>query len=112
MYDDALRPHGMRAAQLNLLVAIALVGPVRPVDLGKHFDLDKSTLSRNLSRMVDAGWIDLSKAASGRGQVAQVTDSGEAALRAAYPAWKKAQARAEALVGDELVEAIDGLDTA
>ena len=33
LYDDALRPQGLRVGQLNLLVAVARMGAARPLDL-------------------------------------------------------------------------------
>src|SRR5262245_59448709 len=51
LYDDALRPHGLRVGQLNLLVAVARLGPAKPGDLCRFLCMEKSTLSRDVEVM-------------------------------------------------------------
>ncbi len=101
LYDDALRPHGVTAGQLNLLVGIALLGPVRAVDLGQQFEMEKSTLSRNLRPMLEAGWIR-SQAATGNAKELEITPVGESLLATVRPAWRRAQKAAQQLLGDAL----------
>src|SRR5271157_6409633 len=57
LYDDALRPHGLRVGQLNLLVAVARMGAARPGDLCCVLHMDKSTLSRDVQVMCRNGWL-------------------------------------------------------
>src|SRR3954471_24920921 len=57
IYDAALAPHGVGIAQLNLLSAIAASGGARAVDLSRILDVEKSTLSRDLKRMEEMGWV-------------------------------------------------------
>jgi len=57
IYDAALAKHGVSAAQLNLLAAIAAGDGARPGDLTRLLDLEKSTLSRDLKRMERLGWV-------------------------------------------------------
>ena len=51
LYDDALRPHGLRVGQLNLLVAVARMGTARPGDLcrGRTGDGGRLWLRPNIS---------------------------------------------------------------
>ena len=55
MYDDALRPLGLRSTQLNILVATAKLGVARPADLCDRLQIETSTLSRNVDRMKTNG---------------------------------------------------------
>ena len=41
MYDDELRPFGLKATQLNLLVVVAQLGPVRRIEIGRMIHLDQ-----------------------------------------------------------------------
>lgn len=110
LYDDALRELSLSSAQLNQLVAIS-VGQtlgMRAIDLGKALDIEKSTLSRNLSRMQEAGWIR--QIPQGKHLLLELTPAGEALLRQAYPRWQAAQASAEQLLGGELTSALLELD--
>lgn len=100
MYDDELRPIGIKASQLNLLVAVAQSGPIRRSDLGKLLHLDSSTLTRNLRVMETNGWIEeVSEGSDGRGLPVCATAKGEALVTKAAPAWKRAQRRASQLLG-------------
>ena len=55
IYDDALRPLGLTAGQLNVLVVIAKRGPISPGEIARRLNMEKSTVSRNLARMRDNG---------------------------------------------------------
>ena len=59
LYDEALRPHGLRVGQLNLLVAVARMGTARPGDLCRILRMDKSTLSRDVEVMRRNGWLEV-----------------------------------------------------
>lgn len=102
IYDEELRPFGLKATQLNLLVVVAKVGPTRRSDIGKLLRLDPSTLTRNLKIMLANGWIEeVADGEDGRGSPLQVTVQGRALLDQIGPAWRKAQDRARKLLGEE-----------
>ncbi len=102
VYDEALRPHGLSVAQLNMLVAIAFTGHISPTALGEALDLEKSTLSRNVKRLVDQGWVRVWAAVEGRGQLLGITDEGRALIEQVEPAWARAQEQARVLLGESL----------
>ena len=98
IYDDELRSFGLKATQLHLLVAVARVGPVRRIDIGKRLHLDPSTLTRI---MLTNGWIEeIRDGEDGRGSPLQVTAKGRDLLHQVVPSWRKAQARTQKLIGD------------
>src|SRR5215216_1229270 len=51
LYDDALRPLGLKVSQLNILIVTAKLGLARPAEVCDILQLDASTLSRNVERM-------------------------------------------------------------
>ncbi|MEZ4373210.1 MAG: MarR family transcriptional regulator [Polyangiaceae bacterium] len=106
LYDDALRELSLSSAQLNQLVAISVGQPLgmRAIDLGRALDIEKSTLSRNLARMQDAGWIR--QIPQGKHTLLELTPAGESLLAEAYPKWQAAQASAERLLGPQLTAAL------
>jgi DNA-binding MarR family transcriptional regulator len=104
VYDAALRPHGLTAPQLALLVAIALTRGVQPKILSPILDLEKSTLSRNLALLVKHGWIQANR--SGRSQTVRLTATGASLLANAQPAWERAQRAAQRLLSRELVDTL------
>ena len=101
IYDDELRGFGLKATQLNLLVVVARIGPVRRSDIGKRLHLDPSTLTRNLKIMLTNGWIEeIRDGEDGRGSPLQVTAKGRDLLHQIVPSWRKAQDRTQRLIGD------------
>ncbi len=99
IYDDELRPHQLKASQLNILVVAAQQGPVLPSRVGELLQLDASTLSRNLERMRTRGWIEPAPQSDSRTQPFRITKEGRVLLKKIYPAWKRAQEKAETLLG-------------
>jgi len=100
IYDHELRPFGLKATQLTLLVALAKAGPVRRIDIGKCLHLDPSTLTRNLKIMLTNGWIEeIIDGEDGRGLPLQVTAQGRDLLNQIGPSWQKAQERTRKLLG-------------
>ena len=105
LYDEALRPHGLRVGQLNLLVAVARLGTARPGDLCRLLRMDKSTLSRDVEVLRRHGWLAVEDG-FGRSRPLRITPAGEALLAQVVPAWQQAQERARTLIGDEGSEAV------
>jgi DNA-binding MarR family transcriptional regulator len=99
IYDGALAPHGVNISQLNLLAAISIAEGARQVDLGRFLDVEKSTLSRDLKRMEELGWIQSTPLPSGRGRAVGLTPAGARLLQQVQPAWEKAQAAARSQLG-------------
>lgn len=107
IYDDALRDLNVRVAQLNLLVAVAEAGPIRPTELGRILQLEKSTLSRDVTRLLAAGWLRESPHQDARSHMLEITTKGLELIELARPAWARAQAQARRLLGAEVVAGID-----
>jgi DNA-binding MarR family transcriptional regulator len=102
LYNDQLRPLGVNITEMNLMAAIAAQGSAQPARLGRAMELEKSTLSRNSSRLVDRGWVELRDHPDGPGMLLALTESGNEMLLHAIPAWKEAQQRARSLVAAAL----------
>ena len=79
------------------------------MDLGRAIDLEKSSLSRNVRLLEDAGWVRNVPSQDGRGQELSLTDDGEAKLDTAMPAWRRAQKTAVTQLGPEATELLDRL---
>jgi DNA-binding MarR family transcriptional regulator len=106
LYDNILRGHGLRASQMSLLVAIVGYGPVQPSQLAQVLELEKSTLSRDVDRMIERGWIQTLPHEDGRSHFLQATPAGKALLEQVSAAWEEGQKRARQQLGVEGVEAL------
>ncbi len=104
IYDDALRPLGVKVSQMNILVAAGRMGTARPAEVCERLHLDVSTLSRNVERMKARGWLEVIPDEDGRAQPFRLTNEGRKLLEKAAPAWKKAQQQAKSLLGDGIVD--------
>src|SRR6059058_6164510 len=103
IYDDALRPLDLKVSQMNILVAAAKMGTVRPLEVCEYLHLDVSTLSRNVERMKVRGWLEVVPDNDGRSQPFQLTPQGRKLLEKAVPAWSEAQQRVTTVLGDGFV---------
>ena len=109
IYDRAIERHGLTIAQVNLLAAVDMAGPCAPTTLGDILQLERSTVSRNLSLLLKQGWID-AKASDAKGvREVALTRTGRKKLESVMPDWRYAQDQATQLVGAEGAEAIRAL---
>src|SRR3989442_6511478 len=58
LYDDALRPLGLRATQFTVLQALSLAGRISQGELGQLLVMDSTTLTRTLRILNAQGWIE------------------------------------------------------
>jgi DNA-binding MarR family transcriptional regulator len=107
IYDDALRPLGLKVSQMNILVAAAKMGVARPSQVCKALHLDLSTLSRNVERMKARGWLEIVPESDGRAQPFQLTAKGRELLERGALAWQEAQNTTEPLLGADVVDLLD-----
>ena len=107
LYDNALRPLGVKASQLNILVVTARLGLARPAKVCEILLLDPSTLSRNVERMRANGWLEVVTEEDARAQPFRLTGAGKQLIEKTLPAWQKAQRQTEELLGREAIAMLD-----
>ena len=100
-YDDALRPVGLRATQLAVLVAIAVEGAMSITALAKFMIMDRSTLTRNLRPLEQEGLVAVGLEGWRRSRTLEVTEKGRLRLAEALPLWKQAQETLRRKLGDQ-----------
>ncbi len=59
LYDELLRPAGLRVTQFSLLVAVRMAGPVGVTRLVELTVMDRTTLTRNLELLQKQGLIEV-----------------------------------------------------
>jgi len=110
IYDDALRPVGLQISQLPVLVALALFGESGATmnALARALVLDRTTLTRNVRQLEQAGWLRIARAKDdGRARVIALTRAGERALAAALPLWERGLEQLRAAVGTATLAELD-----
>jgi DNA-binding MarR family transcriptional regulator len=83
-FDDQLRPAGLRATQLNLLMAIETGAATTVTGLAEILAMDRTTMTRNLKLVRNRGLVEKTKIA--------LTEKGRRTAAAALPLWEQAQA--------------------
>lgn len=99
MYDDALRPHGLRGTQFTILQALSITGEVSQGDLGSLLVLDSTTLTRTLRRMRTHGWIEERPGEDRRERWLKLSAAGRRQFNRASGAWEELQTRLRSRVG-------------
>lgn len=93
-YDAALRPLGMSVQQMEILTALSLLDPepTRPAQLASWLLADRSTMSRNLTSLVDRGWVSaLTVSRTGRALEVGLTQDGREVYKQVEPLWQAVQ---------------------
>lgn len=91
LYEERLRPHGLRATQFSILAVLSLKGATLVGELAEILGLERTSLTRSAAVMVRHGWVDEGSTGDARERPLQITAAGRAKIEAAYPAWKEAQ---------------------
>jgi DNA-binding MarR family transcriptional regulator len=92
LYDETLRPSGLRITQFTLLVAVALSEPVPITRLADALDLDRTTLARDLKPLTERGLLEITAGEDKRTRMVRLTVQGREAIARTYPLWQQAQA--------------------
>src|SRR5207249_236102 len=93
LYDDILRPSGLRVTQFSILGAIARLGDANLRQLEHTLAIDQTTLTRSLKLLERNGAIDRVPHPDGRIKAMTLTSKGRKALEGARPLWARAQDR-------------------
>jgi DNA-binding MarR family transcriptional regulator len=101
LYDEMLRPAGLRVTQFSLLVAVRVAEPVGVTRLAELTVMDRTTLTRNLELLQKQGLIEVAAGADRRSRIVTITAEGNAAIAEALPYWKKAQLHVVNSLGQE-----------
>lgn len=101
LYEDFLRPSGLRVTQFSVLNATRLRGPVTLTRLAEMTVTERTTLTRNLNLLEKKGLIRVEQGEDRRERRVSITEQGQEALLAAIPLWEKAQEHLRDRLGEE-----------
>ncbi|WP_411850395.1 MarR family winged helix-turn-helix transcriptional regulator [Stenotrophomonas sp. LGBM10] len=97
IYDTHLAPAGLSLNAYSILRRAPqprLLG-----DLAEALGMDRTTLTRNLKPLLQAGWLQEQRGQDARQRLIAITPAGKACLRRARPLWQRAQHEVEATFG-------------
>lgn len=108
IYEEVLRPIGLRATQFSLLMATRVMGPVTVVKLAQVMVMDRTTLTRNLQLLETRGLITIKPGEDRREREVNLTAEGMEVLAKAVPLWEEAQERVREGLGEERLQNLLG----
>lgn len=91
LYEEKLRPHGLRASQFSILAALSLKGPTLITELAELLGFERTTVTRSTAVLARNGWVRDADTDDARERPLAVTAAGRRKLERAYPAWKSVQ---------------------
>ena len=99
LYDDFLRPSGLRSTQYSMLMVARVLGPVTLTKLAEMTVTERTTLTRNLTILEKKGLIAVEPGKDRRERQVSITERGLEVLMEAIPLWEAAQANIEQGLG-------------
>ncbi|CAN0621684.1 MarR family transcriptional regulator [Burkholderia multivorans] len=108
-YDRYISAAGLKNTQYALLSYVVGLGPIRPVDLAGHMQMDASTLTRNMQSLVAQGWLKIGAGEDARSRLVEATEAGRVKRAEGQRAWKEAQMALNEQLGLERVVALHEL---
>jgi DNA-binding MarR family transcriptional regulator len=101
LYENSLRPLGLRATQFTILQALSLAGEVTQNQLGEILAMDSTTLTRTLRIMDREGWITERRGKDRRERRLRLAKAGETQFKRALPVWENVQMRLRRQLGEQ-----------
>ena len=101
VYEDALRPVGLRGPQFTLLQTLSLAGEITQGRMAEILAIDSTTLTRTLAIMERQGWIARREGEDRREWRLQLSKAGKSKFERALPHWEKAQALVRKKLGED-----------
>jgi DNA-binding MarR family transcriptional regulator len=105
LYDDALRPSGLRITQFTLLQALTLASAsskaISQKQLAALLAIDSTTLTRTLAPLRRKGWLRSVSAADRRELRLSLTPAGRREYKRALPYWQTAQKNLQRALGTQ-----------
>lgn len=108
-YDRALQPLGLRLTQYSVLANLEQAGPLSVTDLAALLAMERTTLTRNLGPLSQAGWITVGPGPDRRSRTVALTEAGRAVVQRAQPLWREAERSLRRALGREHTAALHRL---
>lgn len=109
VYDEYLKPSGLKISQFSVLKHIKKLEPVSVSELALKMRLDRTTLVRNLKSMEERGFISDISIKGTRNRQLKLTESGLGIFETGEQLWLEAQSFLEQYLGIDDMNTLTGL---
>jgi len=100
VYDDALRPSGLRTSQFTLLQTLNIAPGISQKQLAKVLEFDSTTLTRTLAFLRGKGWLCAEPGEDRRALRLSLTAAGLKEYKRVVPYWQSAQKQLRRELGE------------
>ena len=104
IFEQKLRPHGLRATQFSILAVLALKGTTTVKALAEVLGLERTTLTRVSGVLERKGLVSTAESSDARQRPLCITAAGLRTLENAFPAWKEAQELVERRLAEPVTQ--------
>jgi DNA-binding MarR family transcriptional regulator len=101
LYDERIKPSGIRATQFTILQALTFKPGARITDMEQWLAIDQTTLTRNLALLEKRRLIEVIERPTAREKCWGLTRTGRAKFIEAQSLWEAAQAEVERRFGPQ-----------
>ncbi|MEQ8904359.1 MarR family winged helix-turn-helix transcriptional regulator [Ekhidna sp.] len=102
IFRKHIKEHGLSNSQMSLLFILSKRSDLTQKELCDILFMEKSTLNRNLKRLVDHGYVTKKDFPA-----LNISEAGKVQLEKAIPAWQKAMEEIRSLLQDDGEEAVN-----
>ncbi|HWB34696.1 MAG TPA: MarR family winged helix-turn-helix transcriptional regulator [Rugosimonospora sp.] len=100
LYDRALSGVGLRVTGYSIMSRLSKEGPLTISELAGRLAMERSTCSREVGPLVEAGLVEAMTGTDRRSRVLRLTDRGVRKHAEAYPLWEEVQRKVADEFGD------------
>ena len=111
IYDTALAKVGIKITQFSTLRNIQKLGKTNISDLSYLLELDRTTVLRNLEKLIEMNFISYKYEQDNKNKIIQLTTVGKNKLREAIIIWEETQRKYIKALGIKNYKEIDTLIT-
>ena len=104
IYKKHFKQHGITLSQWSILSVLCDRNEIGQADLGRMLALERSTVSRDLKRLIEKGYVR--KLGEVNNLVLRITEKGMDRIEVIIPDWEKAKKEAGDLLGEDGEQAL------
>ena len=101
VYNQALKPTGIKVTQFSLMMAVAGNSGITIGKLARPLGMDRTTLSRNARILANKGLIEIGEGEDRREQILTLTEKGIFLLQEVIPIWEGVQKKLAEKMGEK-----------
>jgi len=111
-YMQKFKPYGLGGSMVSILFMIGKKKGINQKTIADALVLDQSTMSRDLKKLVDKGWVSVQKGSDPRQSELVLTKDGCLLLEEVSPLWHELHTKVESLLGTFNIQQIDNITEA